>query len=87
MLDPAEALRVVLAHWSIENNQHWLLDVALAEDRAHTRNDRTAENIALLRRLALNLLRADPAKGSIRLKVKRAGWQDDYLLSLLRQMR
>ena len=86
-LDAAEALRVVRAHWSIENNQHWLLDVALAEDRAHTRNDRTAENIALLRRLALNLLRADPAKGSIRLKVKRAGWQDDYLLSLLRQMR
>jgi predicted transposase YbfD/YdcC len=87
VLDTAEALRVVRAHWSIENNQHWLLDVALAEDRAHTRNDRTAENIALLRRLALNLLRADPAKGSIRLKVKRAGWQDDYLLSLLRQMR
>jgi predicted transposase YbfD/YdcC len=87
VLDAAEALRVVRAHWSIENNQHWLLDVALAEDRAHTRNDRTAENIALLRRLALNLLRADTAKGSIRLKVKRAGWQDDYLLSLLRQMR
>jgi predicted transposase YbfD/YdcC len=87
VLDAAEALRVVRAHWSIENNQHWLLDVALAEDRAHTRNDRTAENIALLRRLALNLLRADPAKGSIRLKVKRAGWRDDYLLSLLRQMR
>jgi predicted transposase YbfD/YdcC len=87
VLDPAEALRVVRAHWSIENNQHWLLDVALAEDRAHTRNDRTAENIALLRRLALNLLRADPANGSIRVKVKRAGWHDGYLLSLLRQMR
>lgn len=87
VLDPAEALRVVRAHWSIENNQHWLLDVALAEDRAHTRNDRTAENVALLRRLALNLLRADAAKGSIRLKVKKAGWQDDYLLSLLSQMR
>lgn len=87
VLDAAEALRVVRVHWSIENNQHWLLDVALAEDRVQTRNDRTAENIALLRRLALNLLRADPAKGSIRGKVKRAGWQDDYLLSLLRQMR
>ena len=87
VLDPAEALRVVRAHWSIENNQHWLLDVALAEDRAQTRNDNTAENIAILRRLALNLLRADPAKGSIRLKVKKAGWQDDYLLSLLSQMR
>ena len=86
-LDAAEALRVVRAHWTIENNQHWLLDVALAEDRAHTRNDRTAENLAVLRRLALNLLRADRAKGSIRTKVKRAGWQDHYLLTLLRQMR
>ena len=86
-LEPAETLRVVRAYWSIENNQHWLLDVALAEDRAHTRNDRTAENIALLRRLALNLVRADPAKGSMRVKIKRAGWQDDYLLNLLRQMR
>lgn len=87
VLDPAEALRVVRAHWSIENNQHWLLDVALAEDRVHTRNDNTAENIAILRRLALNLLRADTAKGSIRLKIKKAGWQNDYLLTLLSQMR
>jgi predicted transposase YbfD/YdcC len=86
-IDPAEALRVVRAHWSIENNQHWLLDVAFAEDGIATRNDRTAENLALLRRLALNLLRTDPAKGSIKGKIKRAGWQDDYLLSLLRQMR
>jgi predicted transposase YbfD/YdcC len=87
VLDPTETLRVVRAHWTIENNQHWLLDVALAEDRIHTRNDRTAENIALLRRLALNLLRADPAKASIRLKIKRAAWKNDYLLTLLSQMR
>jgi predicted transposase YbfD/YdcC len=87
VLDPAEALRVVRAHWSIENNQHWLLDVAFGEDRAQTRNDRTAENLAVLRRLALNLLRADPAKGSLRVKIKKAGWQNDYLIKLLSQMR
>jgi predicted transposase YbfD/YdcC len=87
VLEPIEALRVVRAHWSIENNQHWLLDVALAEDRIHTRNDRTAENLAVLRRLALNLLRADTAKGSIRLKIKRAAWSDASLLSLISQMR
>jgi predicted transposase YbfD/YdcC len=87
LLDAAEALRIVRAHWTIENNQHWLLDIALAEDRIHTRNDRTAENLAILRRLALNLIRADTAKGSIKGKIKRAGWQNDYLLSLLRQMR
>jgi predicted transposase YbfD/YdcC len=87
VLDPTEALRVVRAHWTIENNQHWLLDVALAEDRAQTRHDNTAENIAILRRLALNLLRADPDKASIRRKIKRAGWRDDFLLNLLTQMR
>jgi len=57
---------VVRAHWTIENNQHWLLDVALAEDRVQTRNDNTAENLAVLRRLALNRLRADPEKASLR---------------------
>jgi predicted transposase YbfD/YdcC len=86
-LDPTEALRVVRAHWTIANNQHWLLDVALAEDRAQTRHDNTAETIAILRRLALNLLRADPDKASIRRKIKRAGWRDDFLLTLLSHMR
>lgn len=82
-----EALRVIRAHWTIENQQHWLLDVALGEDRCHTRSDHCAENLALLRRLALNLLQHDPCKLSIRAKIKRAGWRDDYLVSLLSQMR
>jgi len=75
VLDPAEALRVVRAHWSIENNQHWRLDVALAD------------NLAILRRLSLNPIRADPTKISMRLKRKKAAWQDGYLLKLLSQMR
>lgn len=87
VLDPAAALRVVRAHWTIENNQHWLLDVALGEDRATVRHDHTAENLAILRRLVLNLLRADPAKHSLKVKSKKAGWDDKFLLSLLRQMR
>lgn len=86
-VDPAEALRIVRAHWSIENNQHWVLDVAFGEDRIHTRNDRTAENLAILRRLALNLIRADTRKASIRLKIKHAAWNHQYLLKLLSQMR
>lgn len=86
-LEPADVLRLVRAHWSIENNQHWMLDVAFGEDRVHTRNDRTAENLALLRRLALNVLRSDPKKTSIRLKIKHAAWNDLYLLNLLAQMR
>lgn len=87
VLDPAEALRIVRAHWSIENNQHWLLDVAFGEDRVFTRNDRTAENLAILRRLALNLLRTDSRKSSLRLKIKQAAWDDQYLFKLLAQMR
>lgn len=87
LMTPAEALRVVRAHWSIENQQHWLLDVAFAEDRCHTRNDNVAENLGLLRRIALNLIRTDREKGSIRGKIKRAAWNDAYLLKLLSQMR
>ena len=86
-MTPAEVLQTVRAHWSIENGQHWVLDVAFNEDRVHTRNDNAAENLALLRRIALNLIKTDPAKGSIRVKVKRAGWNDTFLLSLIAQMR
>jgi predicted transposase YbfD/YdcC len=84
---PAEVLRIVRAYWSIENGQHWLLDVVFDEDRARSRKDNAGENLALLRRLALNLLKADTYKASIRRKIKRAGWEDAYLLSLLSQMR
>ena len=85
-LNPAEALRVIRAHWSIENQQHWLLDVVWGEDRASTRHDNTAQNLALLRRLALSLIKTDLEKGSMRLKTKRAAWRNDYLAKLLSQM-
>lgn len=85
--EPDEALRIVRAHWSIENNQHWMLDVAFREDTIHTRNDNTAENLAILRRLALNLLRTDTRKASTRVKIKQAAWDNDYLGSLIAQMR
>lgn len=57
------------------------------EDRARSRKDNAAENIALLRRLALNILRADPDKTSIRAKIKKTGWNDDYLIKLIAHMR
>ena len=86
-LTPAAALKVVRAHWTIENGQHWTLDVVMDEDRARARKDNAAENLALLRRLALNILRGDPDKTSVRGKIKKAGWHDQYLLTLLAQMR
>ncbi len=85
-LKPAEALRVVRVRWPIESNRHWMLDVGFSEDRSHTRDDDTAENLAVPRRLALNLVRADTHKASVRRKPKRAGWNNECLPSLLNQV-
>ncbi len=87
MLSSADVLATVRAHWGIENSQHWVLDVVFNEDSARSRKDNAAQNLALLRRLALNLLRSDGLKASIRRKIKRAGWVEDYLFTLLAQMR
>jgi hypothetical protein len=70
-----------------ENALHWQLDVALREDAARTRKDNGPANIAVLRRRALDAARLDKSKGSLAEKLKRAGWDDDFLLKLLRQMR
>ncbi len=86
-IEPDQALRVIRAHWSIENSQHWALDVLMDEDRNRARKDNAAENLARMRRLVLNLLRTDPEKASLRAKMKKAGWQDEYLFSLISQMR
>ena len=80
-------LQVVRAHWGIENSLHWVLDVIMDEDQARNRRGHGPENLALLRRFALNLLRTNPDKGSVRLKIKRAGWRDDFLLRVIAQMR
>jgi predicted transposase YbfD/YdcC len=86
-LSAAKLLAVVRSHWSIENQLHWVLDVVFDEDRARNRKGNGPENLALLRKLALNLLRSHPSNASIRRKIKRAGWDDAFLLALLGQMR
>jgi predicted transposase YbfD/YdcC len=82
-LPAARFLAVVRAHWHIENRLHWVLDVVLDEDRARARKDHAPENLARLRRFALNVLRAYRDQGSTRGKIKRAGWDDVFLLKLL----
>jgi len=85
---PAEVLRIVRTHWTIENGLHWPLDVTLDEDLARNRKDNGPANLAVLRRLALNVARAQPdGKVSLRGKLKRAGWNDTYLFDLLSHMR
>jgi predicted transposase YbfD/YdcC len=83
LLSADRFLAVVRAHWQIENCLHWVLDVVLDEDRARARKDHAPENLARLRRFALNVLRANQDQGSTRGKIKRAGWDDAFLLRLL----
>jgi predicted transposase YbfD/YdcC len=71
-------------HWRIENNLHWQLDVSFAEDADQTANRRGAANLALVRKLALTLLKQHPGKGSIRNKRQQAGWDTDFLEEVLR---
>ena len=80
-------LRVVRSHWAIENQLHWTLDVTFGEDGSRTRKDNGPENLAILRRLCLNILRVHPAPFSMRQKIKSAGWDDSFLLSVLSHMR
>ena len=80
----AEMEGAVRAHWSIENQLHWVLDVAMGEDDNRARTGHSAENQSLMRKWALNVLRQDDTlKVGIKAKQKRAGWDRDYLLHLL----
>lgn len=80
-------LQVTRSHWTIENQLHWVLDVHFDEDANRARKDHAPENLAILRRLALNILRAHPYTASVRRKIKRAGWDDAFLLATLSHMR
>jgi len=75
---------IVRGHWGIENQQHWVLDVQFGEDACRARQDHSAENLALIRRMALNVLRHNgPPRDSIRRRKLRAALNDDYRLRLL----
>ena len=77
---------VVRSHWAIENRLHWCLDVTMNEDRARNRMDSGPQNLAVLRHMALNLVRKESSKGSLPKKLRRAAWSDAFLARVLAQL-
>jgi predicted transposase YbfD/YdcC len=70
------------SHWGVES-MHWLLDVVFKDDLSRYRAGHGAKNVTVVRRFALNLVRANKAKGSIKTRSKRAGWSPEFLLQIL----
>jgi len=80
----ADAVR---SHWAIENNLHWTLDTTFNEDQSRLRAGHGAKNMAVVRHFALNLVRQATDKRSIKRRRKRASWDPQYLLQILRPLR
>jgi predicted transposase YbfD/YdcC len=86
VLNAEELAVAVRAHWAIENRLHWMLDVNFAEDDCQVRKDNAPQNLSLLKKIVLNLIRADTTdkpKTSLRQKRKRAAWDDDIRMNML----
>ena len=82
--DASRLLQTTRSHRGIENRVHWVLDLSFREDESRIRSGNTSENLAIIRHMALNLLRKDrTSKTSIKARRKLADWDNDYLLSIL----
>lgn len=86
ILTPQRLLQVIRAHWSVENDLHWQLDVSFHEDNARTRKDNAPQNIAVIRRIALDILRAHPDKRSMARKMNLARWSSTFFYELFAYM-
>ncbi|MTI11965.1 ISAs1 family transposase, partial [Sansalvadorimonas verongulae] len=79
-----EVLQATRLHWQVENSLHWVLDVAFSEDQSRARNGHAAENLAIARQIALNLLKQDSTiKLGIKNKRNTCGWSEEYLCHIL----
>jgi predicted transposase YbfD/YdcC len=73
----------IRSHWGVENQLHWCLDVLFNSDDSRIRKDHAPRNMSILRRLALNLLRQDTSKSSLKMKRYQAGLDNNFLLQIL----
>jgi Transposase len=83
---PANAKTIgqaIRSHWGIENSLHWVLDVVFHEDDARNRKDHSAENMAIVRHIALNMIKMNTSKGSLKGKRKKAGWDNSFLIKII----
>ena len=82
--DPAVLVGAIRRHWSIDNALHWVLEVTSREDDSRVRDCAAARNLALLRKIALNLVARDRgSRTSLRGRRKKAAWNDDYMLRII----
>jgi predicted transposase YbfD/YdcC len=82
-LSAPRAAQAVRGHWAIENSLHWVLDVTFGDDQSRLRKGHGAKNMAVVRHFAINLARAAKDKRSVRLRRKCAGWDPNYLATIL----
>jgi predicted transposase YbfD/YdcC len=82
--DPAVLVQAIRRHWSVENALHWVLDLTFREDDSRVRDRTAARNLALLRKIALNLVARDRSgRTSLRGRRKKAAWNDAYMLQII----
>jgi len=74
---------IIRSHWAIENSLHWVMDMVFRDDECRLRTDHAPANFCTIKHMAHNLVRLAPGKASLRLKRKTAGWDDDFLASLI----
>lgn len=81
---PEHILHAIRSYWGVENSLHWVLDVAFREDDSRTRKGHAAENFAIARTIATNLLKNEKTlKRGVKTRRLKAGWDNDYLLKVL----
>ena len=83
LADAAHLAQIIRGHWSVENSCHHVLDVTFQEDHCQVRDNNAAQNLSILREIAVRALKTHPSKGSMRAKRKRAALDPSYRTQLI----